>query len=460
MIKNYIDKLNYKSFIWLIIIYCIVTALIMTKGVFLLPYFLICISLYYIIYKHPISAILILLLILYPMVFQMTPDYNADYSLITKGFRAEDIILLLMGIAIIQKLLKRKNDFNNFFFSKIVVIFFLLLIFNILRNISHFGLSSFGEFRLSYLILILPLYISLFFNTIEIRKQLFLILIFASIFAILLSIPFIVSLKGWAIGTEKGRFLSSQITLGLIYAVIGLILSKKYNLVKFPHIIFLIITIPTFILLIADSHRSVWFVIAVAFFSLYLLGEIKIKRLWLWGIWIFVLTIIVYIVFVQTNLSLISYVKERLIAFVSPSEDSTSFWRLAVWDTSIKNFLKSPLLGQGFGGYWYMFVPELNSLINLPPHNLYIHTIVKLGLIGLSLYLIIILKLYKKMKNSLVLLREKNDSDFPIIIFSIMTLIAAHFYYLVYSFDYFSMFYIGLGSASILNRIDIYEVEQ
>ena len=460
MIKNYIDKFNYKSFIYLVIIHCLVVALVITKGVFLLPYFLICVALYYIIYKHPISAILILLIILYPMVFQMTPSYNADYSLITKGFRAEDIIIILMGFAIIQRLIRNKYSYNVLGFEKIIIFFFLLLFLNILRNISQFGISSFGEFRLSYLILILPVYISLFFNTIEFRKQLFLILIFASIFAILLSVPFIVSLKGWAIGTEEDRFLSSQVTLGLIYAIIALIFSKKYNLIKFPYIIIFIITVPTFILLIADSHRSVWFVIAVAFFSLYLLGEIKIKRLWLWGIWIFILTIIVYIVFEQTNLSLIGYVKERLIAFVSPREDSTSFWRLAVWDTSIKNFLKTPLLGQGFGGYWYMFVPELNGLINLPPHNLYIHTIVKLGLIGLSLYLIIIFKLYKKMKNFLVLIREKNDSDFPIIIFSIMTLIAAHFYYLVYSLDYFSMLYIGLGAASILNRKDIYEIEQ
>ena len=82
---------------------------------------------------------------------------------------------------------------------------------------------------------------------------------------------------------------------------------------------------------------------------------------------------------------------------------------MAVWDSSIKSILEKPLFGQGFGGYWNIFVPELNTTFNLPPHNLYIHTVVKIGLIGLILYLIIILKIYKKLKRALILLKEKNS---------------------------------------------------
>ena len=90
---------------------------------------------------------------------------------------------------------------------------------------------------------------------------------------------------------------------------------------------------------------------------------------------------------------------------------------------------------------------------------MYIYTIVKIGLIGLVLDLIIILKLYKKFKAALLLFKERYNIDKPIVIFSIVVLVSAHFFYLVYSFDYFSMLYIGLGTASILNHKDIYADE-
>ena len=402
MLKMYIYNLNYKTIIWLVIIHIFVAVLIITKGIYLLPYFFLFLITYYIVFRHPIIAILILLLILYPTVFQMIPNYNEDYSFIGRGLRAEDVILILMGFAVVQKIFISEHDYI-IGIGKYILFFFLLLFFNIIRNINQFGISAFGEFRFTYLILVLPIYITLFFDSIKLRKRLFLTIIFVSIFTILLSIPLIIAIKGWAIGnTEYDRYLSSQVTLGLIYGLIALILSLKYNLVKIPTKVLLVITIPTFILLIADSHRSVWLALVIALFSLYRLREFKIKKIWKWSVWVFILILVVFIIFQLENLSLIDYIRYRLIAFTNPKEDPTTFWRLAVWDASLKNIFNSPLFGQGFGGYWYMFVPELNIEINLPPHNLYIHTYVKIGLVGLILYLIIIFKLYKKLKNTFI----------------------------------------------------------
>ena len=239
MIKNVIFNLNYKSILLLIIIHLIVAILIISKGVFLLPLFFLLAATYYIVYKHPIITILILLIILYPTVFQMIPSYSEDYSYIGAGLRAEDVIIVLMGFSVLQKIFRMKYDHNKLGFEKYIIFFFSLLFINIIRNINQFGISAFGEFRFSYLILVLPVYISIFFDTIELRKRLFITIIYISIAAILLSIPIIVALKGWAIGTEEDRFLSSQITLGLIYGLMALILSQKYNLIKIPYTIIL-----------------------------------------------------------------------------------------------------------------------------------------------------------------------------------------------------------------------------
>ena len=300
MLKDIINNLNYKSIVWLIIIHLIVVILIISKGIFLFPYFFLFSITYYIVYKYPFFTIIILMIILYPTVFQMTSLFNIDYSVISKGFRAEDIILILMGIVVLQKLFRKGSERNIIGIEKIIMLFFLLLIFNIIRNITQFGISALGEFRLSYLILVLPVYIALFFDFEELRKRLFLTIIFSSIIAILLSIPFIIALKGWEIGnTEYDRFLSSSITLGLIYGVIALFLSLKYNLVKIPQLIIFVIIISTFILVIVDSHRSAWLALVVALFSLYRLKEIKVNKIWKWNIWllILILILIIYIIF-------------------------------------------------------------------------------------------------------------------------------------------------------------------
>ena len=117
------------------------------------------------------------------------------------------------------------------------------------------------------------------------------------------------------------------------------------------------------------------------------------------------------------------------------------------WKTQMAKFYASPIIGEGFGGYWG--ASGLRGDLGVQPHNLYVQTLVKLGSIGMLFYTIIIVKLFFKFISSLKKYKVKEDMDMPILVVGIVTLIASHVFYVAYSLEYYSLLFIGLGVSSI-----------
>src|SRR3990170_2770006 len=235
---------------------------------------------------------------------------------------ATDIALLSMAGAIFLETLtiKRKVSKQNSSGLSIYIIFFALwLFFEILRNVKEYGLSAPGEFRYRYFILVLPLYINLFFSSVEERKKLFKVLIFFSILFTLACIPIIGILKGWSIGPES-RFLPSSISLGLVYGLVAIFLGKKYGLLKLSSVYLWIISIPVGIVILIDSHRSVWLALLVLLLSLILLKEIRFGKVLSWSIPSILIGLVIWIVASSFGFNMIEYITTRGSAFINPQE--------------------------------------------------------------------------------------------------------------------------------------------
>ena len=112
-------------------------------------------------------------------------------------------------------------------------------------------------------------------------------------------------------------------------------------------------------------------------------------------------------------------------------------------------FYASPIIGEGFGGYWG--VSRMRGYLGVQPHNLYVQTLVKLGIVGMLSYTIILVKLFFKFINSLKKYKVKGDTDMPILILGIVTLITSHVFYVAYSYEYYSLLFVGLGVSSLKN---------
>ena len=389
-----------------------------------------------------------------PNVFQMTGYLPEGFTVIGWGINAYDIVLLSMAGAIILEsiIIKRKTSKQNSLGLSIYIILFAIwLFFEILRNINEYGRSAPGEFRYRYFILISPLYISLFFSSIEERKRLLKVLIFFSIFFTLACIPIIGTLKGWSIGAQS-RFLPSSISLGLMYGLAALFLSKKYGLLKLSNIYLWIISIPVGLLILIDSHRSVWLALFALLLSLIAFREFRFGKVLSWSIPSILILLIIWVTVSLFGLNVVEYLTARGAAFFNPQEDPTAMWRIAIWRAQLERFLEYPVLGEGFGGYWQVYVPELKVNIDVSPHNLYLQTLVKIGIIGLLAYIAIIFKAFHHLKRWIEVHRKGYYPEFGIVMLGSAILIASHTYYVSYAFEYYTWLFVGLSVAVIKDK--------
>jgi len=122
-----------------------------------------------------------------------------------------------------------------------------------------------------------------------------------------------------------------------------------------------------------------------------------------------------------------------------------------MWSVQLEKFKESPIWGEGFGGYWYVIFPD-GTTANVSPHNYYVQTLVKLGIIGMLLYISIVSKIFFKMLNYLRIIKRKKIPEKPLVLLGFCVLITMHVYYFVYSLEYYSLIYLGLALAVILDK--------
>jgi O-antigen ligase len=204
------------------------------------------------------------------------------------------------------------------------------------------------------------------------------------------------------------------------------------------------------VIIIIDSHRSVWFAAVAAAATIYLMKEINhrnmmqnVPLLVFSAIIIFFLAQQLIMIGMKTNL--VDFVVERTRHLIQIGEghENTAAWRVAQWKTQMQKFYSNPIAGQGFGGYW-----GLSGRLGVSPHSLYVQTLVKLGIVGMLFYLIIIVKIFAKLKRNIAKYKMKADPETAILITAMVILIAGHVFYAVYAFEYYSLLYIGLGVAA------------
>ncbi len=375
------------------------------------------------------------------------------------GVRMQDVVIVSMLGAIILKVIIRAKQLsvrNNLSLSVFIILFGLWISFEIVRNINVYGLSAPGEFRYRYLILCVPLYIALFFSSAKRRKKLLKLFIASSLFLPILCVPIIGELKGWHVGPDS-RFFPSTISLGLLYGLIALGLSKKYKVLKIRSVLYWLIIVSVSLMIIIDSHRSVWITALATGVTLFWIKEIKLRKIMNN---VFSATFIVIIIFFLAHQLILTSLKINLTDFtitrtndlikMDGTHNNTASWRINQWKAQIPKYYASPITGQGFGGYWGF--SGIQGDLGVSPHNLYIQTLVKLGTVGMLLYLIIVVKIFFKFKRTITKYKIRDDSEMLILTLGMVVLIGAHVFYIAYSFEYYSLLFIGLGLSSLQEK--------
>jgi len=401
--------------------------------------------------KYPLFTIALLFFTgIIIRVFSSTRFFDEDVTLIGFGIRAEDIVMVSMTVAVLSRVFF-SHHFKNYLrtaIGKISLLLFFWLLWETVRNIPMYGISAPGEFRFQYLILIIPFYVALYFSSFDGRKKLLKFLLFASLIFPFLCIPFIGFLKGWVFGANENRLFSADISLGIMYSIVTLFLAVRLNYIQWNKILLWYIAIPVFVVLLVDGHRSVWLALGVIVIMLIALSEFKVTKY----VWLMIpLFFSVFFIASQLGISIVDFIAERIVAFINPEDDPTASWRLAIWAVQLEKFLSFPMIGEGFGGYWKMYVPELRQELDVSPHSLYVQTLVKTGIIGLTIYFVLLWKTIQKMFAWRILQHKLHHPEYALVLMSILVIIGGHSYFIAYAFDYYTLLYAGVGLSVIMN---------
>jgi len=402
--------------------------------------------LFFVAYKYKFITLSIYIII---SGFQLTfIERSSDefYNLtIYKGFKARDLLLFTIIIAILIRLIFNKDlrtTLKPILFP--TILFTLWSLFSIIKNIPAYQQSTVHEFSEKYLFIFAMFYIIVFFDRSDLKK-LFKIFTVFPIFLVFIGAIFNGVTTGWDIGPAH-RYLHSSINLLLIESLSILLIVNKYFFFKSKiisnfSIIFIVI------MSIIDGHRSVWLCAASIIFFFLFLGEIKIK--FQHAIIFLLIAFSLINIFATKKYDITTYFSERSTAFIDYKSDENSNWRMEAWIGAMELFNTNPITGQGFGGYWYDLYFSSGKKVGYFPHSLYFMTLVKMGIVGMLAFLFFSFRIGKYFMHGIKNLKNIDIQTYILRIIGSIGIINVFVYGLAYGLEYYSWLLIGLGLLSL-----------
>jgi O-antigen ligase len=313
-----------------------------------------------------------------------------------------------------------------------------------------YGTHTVGQFRYTYLIMFVPAYMAVFLRHARQRALFFKIFVAFSVGGALLAAPVIGQIKGWSVGPAS-RFFPSTVSLGLAFGWVALLLACERRAIRFPKWLARLLGVPVVALVLADSHRSVW--LSTFIFVVYLMAVGTMSsavRMRIVTATVAVVSLVV-VAAVALGFDVGGYVGQRGNALINPSADPTSLWRLQLWSSNLVQWRQNVWSGVGFGPYYAGNASEGVSA-KLMPHSLWIQTLVSIGAVGLALLLAVLVAAAATLWRAMASRRgeDRGRVDGLVVELALGVLISSLAYWSVYSFEFYSALWIGVGLAAAI----------
>ncbi|MEL7342156.1 MAG: O-antigen ligase family protein, partial [Bacteroidota bacterium] len=301
-------------------------------------------------------------------------------------------IIAAMGL----KLFNGDRRAQDTFYKEVSVwsVFMLWMVFELVRSFAMFGaVNALGEFRTYFReILIIP-YVMIFFRTRGEQWKAFQILLWSMMFLILVGF-----FRGGYVHKFRfeayAKWLYMHGSLGLLWGTLALYLAQQFGFWRRSKLLFAILIACSLGLTIIASHRSVWLAAFVAVFVLFLMGYFKFGTIIKMGAALFFAAIVIN--FTYTEINLVGFVQERLVALTDPAEDETASWRVLIWIDALEQSKAFIFEGKGLGNYFTTRLPN-GAIVEVMLHNQYIQLIYQVGAIGLFLYITFVIQMYRRL---------------------------------------------------------------
>lgn len=325
----------------------------------------------------------------------------------------------------------------------IMFLFFALLTVKCLLSIGTYGINTVGEARTyySYLVMIPYLWIHLKCS----KHRLLMLKVLASLSFLFVILGFLGAVYGGEIYLSV-RILTAGGALAVLYGLVALILFLNQRITVPPVLLVFASTAGGFLVLFT-AHRSVWLAATSAAVTLLFLGQLRIRRFLQFAVVAVAIGVFCYFGLVSVGHNPAEFLGARLQAFLDPDEDPTAYWRKHLWQESIEEIKRNPLLGSDLGRHFQLYDPYTGALVTTSPHSLYVSIGFQLGLAGLLLYLGFIAALCTRLLKFRRLSQEIGDRTATTM--GIVVLVAAHAYYIAYpmELDWITWAYLGVAAS-------------
>lgn len=411
-----------------------------------------------VVYRFPsVALVLVFAMGVVPDALLPTGLDVSAYTTVWLGLTAVDAVLFAMCAAVVIRILAARTVVHRrgpapspVALAVCAAALSVWLLLEVARNWADLGVSSLGEFRFRYLPLILPAYLAVSLVSVSQRRKALKLGIGLSVFGVLALVPAIGLLRGWTFGPSS-RFLPAALSLVLLYGTAALVLAARRGVITVSRSVVAVVATIALALVLIDSNRSVWLAGIVGLAMLCIVGELRLERAWRWGSALGFALAALLLGAVTAGGRPVSFIVERASAIYSPLNDPNATWRFLLWKSELGAFSAHPIAGEGFGGYWSAYVPELGRVITVQPHDFYVQTLVKLGIVGLVLWLacvaLVALHLGFGMRR---LVSPDTHLDRFLAMFGLVTLIATCAYLVAYALDPIIGMWVGIGLASAL----------
>lgn len=347
--------------------------------------------------------------------------------------RPEDVLMVGMTLCVASLYFTRSGRQRLGVLRAPLMVFGLWAIVNTLRNIGLYGLAAPGELRYMYLALVVPAYAA-----VSLRDELVLRRVVAWSVGIAVA-PMI--LLAPIVNRTLFRFSSASLALGLLLGMCYLWASRdQLGLSRLPYIVTMMLGV---LLTISNAHRSVWAAGLGLLGGLLLFGVVSPRSVLKW----LVPAVLALGLFASVVWLAIPEFSALLVgrAEAAIALEDTAGGRVAHWNASLPRARAVFVTGEGFGGGWAVYIPELERTVQFQPHNYYLQTVIKLGAVGLGLYIWLAVSYLRV----LLLGRSRlRGSERGLVDASLATVVALHVYMMFYSMDIWPLVFLGLGLAA------------
>ncbi|HXH09763.1 MAG TPA: O-antigen ligase family protein [Alphaproteobacteria bacterium] len=320
--------------------------------------------------------------------------------------------------------------------------FLLMLIAYIILFTPIHGKSAIGEARKFYFYFLLPLLTVFFMKTIHDLHRILLAFLFAGICLL------IIAYLRLGIGTPLRDLAHSGASLILLFMVLTILvfhLNQEVLLNRNLDLMTVGLAVP---IILMTQHRTVF--LASAFALSLVLWLYRHRTVILAKAATAVLVVVTALGVVMVNApSFERYTVQKISGLINPAADRTGSWRIEGWQQQLGS-LSGPSLffGEGLGSYYSWMAGRYE--VKTAPHNAFVQLVLKFGLVGLMIYVVLALRFFRttlSARRSLPPGRMRAYVEVGLVNYG-----AAHAYMMGYGFELSMLifFALAMGAATLL----------